>query len=202
MIIYGSRATQLAKETQFEKCKSCGTTNSVDIYVIQKYAHVFWIPFFPIGKTGVSQCSHCKQGMRLKEMPDSLRSSYDVLKRQSKAPAWTFLGLGLLVLLIGWGAVSASQDAARNAKLVQDPKAGDVYEIKNDYNSYTIYKVDEVRGDTVSLLVNMFESNKKSGLAEIKRKGNSAWAPETESLPRSQLKKMFDDDVIIDVERH
>ena len=143
MIIYGSKATQLAKETQFEKCKNCGSTNSVDIYVIQKYAHVFWIPFFPIGKTGVSQCSHCKQAMRLKEMPDSIRSSYETLKSQAKAPAWTFIGIGLLVLLISWGVVSSKQDDARNAKLVQDPKAGDVYEIRNNYDSYTLYKVDE-----------------------------------------------------------
>jgi hypothetical protein len=202
MLIYGSKATQLAKETQFEKCKNCGTSNSVDLYVIQKYAHVFWIPFFPMSKTGVSQCSHCKQGLRLNEMPDSIRSSYDVLKRQSKAPAWTFIGVGLVAVLIVFGVISARQEDAENKKWVQDPKAGDVYDIKNNYDSYTVYKVDEVKGDTVVLLVSQFETNKQSGLGQIKRKGNSAWAEETETTTREAIKRMYENNVIVDVERH
>lgn len=200
MIIYGSKATQLARETQFEKCKNCGATNSVDVYVIQKYAHVFWIPFVPIGKTGVSQCSHCKQTLRLKEMPESLRSTYDVLKRQTKAPAWTFIGIGVLALLIIWGVVSIQQDNARNKKLVQEPRSGDIYEVKSGDN-YTLYKVDEVRGDTVTLLLSMFETNKTSGLHDIKKKGNGAWSPETEAVSKAELKQMFSDGKIIDVER-
>src|SRR6185369_8201835 len=100
MIVYGRKATQIAKELIVEKCPNCGTMNSVELYVFQKYAHVFWIPFFPIGKTAVSQCAHCKQSLKLKEMPLELRTAYDHVKQQAKTPIWTFSGLALVVVLI------------------------------------------------------------------------------------------------------
>ena len=127
MVIYGTKATQLAKETVTEKCQNCGTQNSIEIYVFQKYAHIFWIPLFPTGKTAVSECSHCKQVLKQKEMPAALKASYDNIKVQSKTPIWTFSGLALLAVLISFGVYSDNQNSARNAKLILEPQAGDIY---------------------------------------------------------------------------
>jgi len=90
MIIYGIRNKELIKEHITDKYPNCGTQNSIDMHVFQKYAHVFWTPFFPLGKTGVSQCDHCKQVLKLKEMPSSLTNVYENLKSQTKTPIWTF----------------------------------------------------------------------------------------------------------------
>lgn len=96
MVIYGTRTTELGKEHLIDKCPNCGTQNSIDIYVVQKYAHVFWIPFCPTGKTGVSQCSHCKQVLNRNEMPSHLATRYENLKAQLKTPIWTYLGLAVI----------------------------------------------------------------------------------------------------------
>jgi hypothetical protein len=106
MIIYGSRNKQLAKEIINEKCNHFGKQNCIDMYVFQKYAHVFWIPFFSIGKTGVSQCDHCKQMLKLKEMPSDYRLAYDNLKAQTKIPIWMFSGVALIVFGIIFGTIS------------------------------------------------------------------------------------------------
>jgi len=201
MVIYGSRATKLAQETQVEKCGNCGTLNSVDLYIFQKYAHVFWIPFFPIGKTGVSECSHCKQALRLKEMPMGLKSSYDVLKQQSKTPVWTFAGIGLLTVLITLGIVSSQKNDAENSQFVKEPKAGDIYEIKSSVGSYTLYKVEAVEGDTVYVLTNLYETNKSTGLNDLKSKGNAGYGDEGEAFSVSQLQAMLKSGTIMDVER-
>ena len=200
MLIYGTKATLVAKETEFEKCTSCGTQNSVELHVFQKYAHVFWIPFFPVGKTGVSQCGHCKQVLKVKEMPDGLRGAYERLKAQSRTPVWTFSGLALVAILITVGVINSKQEHARNAKLLNDPKKGDIYEVSNSSSRYTLYKVTDVIGDTVFIVQNQYEVNKSSGLSDLKGK---PYADE-EVMPYSkqELKYMFDKDQIIDVDRN
>jgi hypothetical protein len=201
MIVYGSKATQLAKETIVDKCPGCGTLNSVELYVFQKYAHVFWIPFFPMGKTGVSQCSHCKQALKLKEMPDGIRSAYENLKAQTKAPVWMFSGLALVAILITVGIINSKQNDARNAKLIAAPLAGDVYEVKTTDGQYTLYKVDNVKSDSVFYLVHQFQTNKSTGLGELKRKGEAAYVDDPYGVTKSELKTMFDKGEIMDVDR-
>ena len=116
MIIYGTKAKQLAKEHVTTKCANCGTQNSIEIYIFQKYAHVFWIPLFPLQKTAVSQCEHCKQVLKPKEMPPALLADYEQLKTQSKTPIWTFSGLGLIAALVVVAVISDNKKDARNAK--------------------------------------------------------------------------------------
>jgi hypothetical protein len=198
VVIYGSKATQLAKEIVTEKCPNCGTQNSIEMYVFQKYAHIFWIPLFPTGKTAVSECSHCKQVLKQKEMPASLKASYDNLKAQSKTPIWTFSGLALLAILISFGVYTDKQNDARNAKLILEPKSGDIFEIKTEDNNYTLYKVESVAGDSVLLAANNFETNKKSGLRDLKEKGFSS---ELYSYHKNELKTMLESGEIMDIER-
>jgi hypothetical protein len=176
MIIYGTRVNQLGKQMLNEKCINCDTQFSVELFVIQKFAHVFWLPLFPMSKTGISQCSHCKQVLKLNEMPDSYRNGYEALKAQTKTPVWTFSGVVVIAGLITWGVVSDKQKDARNSKLILSPQAGDVFEIKTKDNNYTLYKVAALMGDSVLIRANNFETNKVSGLRDLKNKGESAYS--------------------------
>jgi hypothetical protein len=198
MIIYGSKARMTAKELQVEKCTSCGTMNSVELNVFQKYAHVFWIPFVPIGKAGVSICHHCKQTLKVKEMPESLRDRYDDLRKRSKTPVWTFLGIGLVATLIIVAIISGKQDDARNAKLILSPQKGDIYKVKIESGSYTLYKITEVIDDTVYIQTSQYETNKITGLSDLKKKG---FTESTQPVLKSTLKGLFDKGHIIDIDR-
>lgn len=201
MIIYGSKATQVVTENLTDKCSSCGTQNSIRITVFQKYAHVFWIPFFPIGKTGVTECSHCKQVLHKKEFTGNLNRSYETLKSNSKTPIWTFSGLALLSGLLIFGIISSKVNDEKNAKLILTPQKGDIYEVKMDYKQYTLYKVDNVVGDTVFVLVNQYETNKITGLTDIKNKGDQSFIQEPLPLLKTELNSMFEKGKIIDIDR-
>jgi hypothetical protein len=201
MIIYGSKATQLAKETGMEGCPSCGTLNSMDLYLFQKHAHVFWIPLFPIGKTGASQCTHCKQVLKRKEMPAAMQLQYDNLKAQSKTPLWTFAGSAVIAVLIVIGIINEAKNDARNARLVVAPQRGDVFNIKTKERQYTLYKVAEVAGDSALIRINHFETNQQSGLEDIKAKGDSAYSNEVYPFSKGELKVMLDNGEILDIER-
>jgi hypothetical protein len=198
MIIYGSKSKELAKEILTDKCPNCGTQNSINMHVFQKYAHVFWIPFFPMGKTGVSQCDHCKQVLKLKEMPSSLTTAYENLKAQTKTPIWTFSGLALVAVLITLIVINDKKKDEKNAQLILTPQAGDIFEIKTKDNQYTLYKVDQVQGDSVFVQVSSFEVNKIKGLDDLKKK---EYSEDILGFSKSELKEMFNKGEILDIDR-
>jgi hypothetical protein len=201
MIVYGTKAKQLAKEALTDKCPNCGTQNSLDMYVFQKYAHLFWIPFIPIGKTGVSQCNHCKQVLKQKEMPVQLKAAYDNVKAQTKTPVWTFAGLALVVVLITSAIVSDKNKSAQNAKLIEAPHKGDVFEVRTPDRQYTLIKVEEVRSDTIYVREHIYTTNKISGLYDLKRKGDTGYLEEVTVFDKKELKSMFDKGDIINIIR-
>jgi len=107
MIIYGTRTKELASEWLNEKCPNCGEPNSLTMHVFQKYAHVFWIPFFPAGKIGISQCSHCQQVLKENKMPPEMKAALKEIKPRTKTPLWMFVGTAIsIVVLIVMGATN------------------------------------------------------------------------------------------------
>jgi hypothetical protein len=201
MIIFGSRAKLLASKSTLETCNNCGTQQSVHLSIFQKYAHVFWIPFFPLGKTAVSECGHCKQALRTNEFPPSTKLSYDNLKRESKTPFWMFSGLALVAIFVVFSSYESKQNHKKNAALIQAPVKGDVFEIKTQDNQYTLYKVAGVEGDSVLIRFNRYETNKITGLSDLKRKGDEGYSEDIYSFGKSELKQMFEKGEIRDIER-
>ncbi|MFT3935874.1 MAG: hypothetical protein QM726_19755 [Chitinophagaceae bacterium] len=201
MIIYGSRGTELAKEYVTAKCPNCNATASIEMHIFQKYAHVFWIPMFPIGKTGVSQCNTCMQVLKPKQMQPSLRESYDNLKAQTKIPIWTFSGIAVIAVLITLGVISDRKKDARNAQLILHPQAGDIFEVRTENNQFTLYKVERTKDDSVFVLLGNYETNKITGLADLKRKGADAYSQEILPLTKTSLRQMLANGEIIDIER-
>ncbi len=201
MIVYGVKSTLLTQETMTEKCQSCNTENKVNMGVYQKYTHVFWIPFFPINKTGISECMHCKQVLNLKEMPGSYRNFYETIKLQKRTPLWTFSGLLLLVLLITWAVYANQQGKEKNTQLLATTQKGDIYQISKGYKQYTLYKVNRVAGDTVFVFMSEYETNKSSGLDDIKKKGESAFIPVEIPMMKKELGTMVENGELREIER-
>ncbi|WP_299900212.1 zinc-ribbon domain-containing protein [uncultured Aquimarina sp.] len=112
MIIYGSKSVHLKSErSEISVCPNCGTQGSLVLSVYRRHAHIFWIPLFPIGKKGLSQCQHCKNVLYTKEMPLSIRKEYDLLKNKAKGPLWQFAGLGILIITIVCAAISVQLES-------------------------------------------------------------------------------------------
>jgi hypothetical protein len=201
MIIFGTATKKLSSETVMEKCSNCGNQFCVDVIIYQKWFHVFWIPIIPNGKTGASQCSKCNQVLVPNQMPANIKMSYDHLLKQAKAPIWTYTGLGLIAGFIALIIISSMMTNAKNKKFVLAPQKGDIFEIKTKDNFYTLYKVAKVEGDSVFILFNNYETNKSSGLNDLKRKGNDAYSPVTFSLSKQEIKEMYDKGELLNIDR-
>lgn len=201
MIIYGSKATLIANENIDNKCSHCDTKKSIQMSVFQKYAHIFWIPFFPIGKTAATQCTHCKQELVKKEFDGGLKEKYHRIKSNSRTPIWTFLGIGIVAILIVYSVSISKVRYARNTQFITSPEKGDIHKVKSGLKQYTLFKVNEVANDTVYLLLNQYETNKRTGLLDLEKMGDEAYDEDVLPILKSELKNMFETGDIIDVVR-
>lgn len=199
MIIYGSRGKQLARQSLAITCPNCATPNSTEMHVFQRYAHVFWIPFFPMNKLGVSQCNHCKQTLRTREMPPALKNEYETLKAQTKTPLWMFAGAALLAVLIVFVIVDENKKSAATAEYIKHVQPNDLLETKVE-EGYTYLKVVAVKGDTVYVKGNKEAVSLESGLTKLGT-GESSFGDEAFSTTQQNLLVQYKEKKILNVVR-
>ncbi len=100
MLIFGSKLKLLVMQIlQGITCVHCNSQNTTSASIYQKIAHFFWMPIFPMGKTGGTECSHCKQILREKELNSNIQPAYDQLRATAKAPISAYWGAAVLIVL-------------------------------------------------------------------------------------------------------
>lgn len=200
MIIFGRKASHLASEKINGICSSCGQENTLHMVLIQKYAHIFWIPFIPTGRTAATQCEHCKHVMEKKEFSEDLTQSYSVLS-QKKVPLWTFSGVFVLVGLMFLLRLSGSYFDNRKADRLASPMPGDIYSVKLDDDSYTLMKVQNIVDDTLYFLLSEYEANMFTGLRKIKKKGDEAYGTDAFPILKEDIHLLYKEGKVFDIDR-
>ncbi|MNS25555.1 hypothetical protein D3C72_574510 [compost metagenome] len=61
-----------------------------------RYAHVYWIPMFSLGRTVVTQCMHCKQVLEENQFSPTIKDTRELLRPETKIPFTHFIGLGII----------------------------------------------------------------------------------------------------------
>lgn len=196
-MIYGWKAKDLGQTMVPGACPSCGTENSVALHVVQKYAHVLFIPLLPFGRKAITVCEHCKQTLEGKALSPSSQMVYQSARAQFKAPVWMWSGVIIIALLTPvamWQ--SAKHDKEVLARL-NAPQVGDLYEIKLGSRSYTYYKVEEVSGDSIYVSIFNYETNKMRGLSELLDKEDGEFGPDLIGYSRADVLAMREDRMIV-----
>jgi zinc-ribbon family len=200
MIIYGRSSSHLKTiQLNKEKCPHCGTEGSLIMSTYSRYAHIFWIPFFPLGRSSATQCQHCKQVLEAKQMPASIRQHHEVALVENRIPIWQFSGLALVAFFTIGMIYSNKRDKEEQANFLQVPISGDVYEVKTDQSNYTLFKIASVMNDSIVVSYNKFEVNLPSGLNKIDKVEN--YSDTLYVLSTLELKKLFDEGKINDINR-
>jgi hypothetical protein len=201
MIIYGSKAVHLkSAQPSTAVCPSCGQTGTTVLSTYSKHAHIFWIPLFPIGKMGVSQCQHCKHAVADSHLPHELKRDYNNLKAETKVPIWQFSGLGLIAIMAISTTYTSGEAKKKELEYVANPVVGDVYKYKTEKQNYSTLKVTSVSADSVFVSPNEYETDKMSGVYNIDKAEN--YADFSYGISRSDLKKMHTDSEIYDIDRN
>lgn len=115
-------------------------------------------------------------------------------------PLWTFTGLALIAVLVFFIIRSNDQDEKDTIAFLRAPKPGDIMEVKSQ-NAFTLYKVGLIEGDSVFIYPNMYETDRETGLYQIKEKGDSVFEKDLYGFSKAELQQMLKKGEILNVER-
>ena len=201
MVFYGSKASKL-KEGQLinVKCPNCTEGQTMRYSIYGKYAYVYWIPLFPIGKTYVLECNHCKRIYNLKELPEQIKQKFELEKAGVRFPLWYFSGLILIAIAIALATYLSKKDAENDKLYIQQPMIGDVYSVKASQTGYyTSMKITKVTTDSVYVVFNDYEIDRKSKIYKINKTEN--YTTEIDGYSKEEIQTLFDQELIYEVDR-
>jgi hypothetical protein len=202
MIFYGTKASNL-KNGQIINidCPSCETNATFKYSVFGKYAHIYWIPLFPISKITVAECNSCKKTYEFKELSESIKTKFQREKEKSpvKFPVWMFSGLFVIAALVGFGVYKSNETDKNEAEFIKNPKVGDVYSIKVSDAHFTCARVDKIDKDSVYLTDNDYETDKSTGIDDIDVTKN--YTTEKEVLTKKEIQDAFKKEKIFSITR-
>jgi hypothetical protein len=201
MIIYGFKGTHLrTQELPGVACPSCLNPNALRTSLYSRYAHVYWIPFFPYSKLTVVQCGACQQVWENKEVPTSIAPSVREVQQQTSHPYWSWAGLTAVAALLTFGFLAGIRDRHTDEALLLAPRAGDIYTVRSDSaGMYSLMKVRRVGGNNVELVANEYQIDNVSPIDELN--SPEKYSKEPFTLTRLELQIMRRKDEITDVER-
>ena len=190
MIIFGTRTKFLTAFGTQQTCSHCNNGQLNLAYTVS-YFHIFWIPMFPIGKKGITQCPHCKQTLSENELSPQSRSLLNTQKGSAKTPLKYFAGLILIGVLIV--SVITINVLDKKGGYIRKPQIGDVYQVKGiSENQYVLWKVTAVEGDSV-----VFSTNKQNNLSQadineqtVFGKLDADFTPSTFKMAKRNIKSM------------
>lgn len=200
MIIYGTKGTHLHSEkVSGVKCQHCEQQSGHTISIYGQYAYIYWIPIFPIGKKSFSECHHCKATFKKKEMDDQLKLKLENVLRNTKTPITHWIGLLIITSLIGLGFYTSNQHKKDVENYIAMPKTGDIVEYKSSAKAYSTLKITNVTTDSVFVVANSMEINRRSKLYKIDKDHN--YNAERYGLSLLEYKNAFATDRFLDVDR-
>ncbi len=121
-------------------------------------------------------------------------------KSKKLKPIWivtiTIIGIALLM---GIGALYYNYRKAKEKTYIENPKVGDVYEMKIEDGFYSTAKVLTVRNDSIFVTVNNMKTDQAKGLSEIDIDRNYGLFKEAYS--KKKLESLFAQDSIFAINR-
>ncbi len=201
MIIHAVKKKVAITERVFDPCPDCGRSNAIDITIYQRYYRLFWIPFFPLGKTGETVCLNCDKEYKSKKLTGSLKLAYENLKRQTPVPKYLYSGLILVLVLIPVMIYMSMNGRAEKHQLISTPQLNDVYKVQLPNRKYALYKVAEIKGDTVFVRKSNKEAAKLFGISALDNKGDSSFFRGKIPFLKKDLQSMNEQGDIFSIDR-
>ncbi|MDP2527632.1 hypothetical protein [Maribacter dokdonensis] len=200
MIFFGTGSASLdSVKTRNITCQHCNNQDTIYINIYRRHAHVFWIPVFPLGKSGSSYCTHCKETLSPKQMPEALKMQYKNIKGEAKGPIWQFSGLLIFALLIVFAIYSSGKNKEDTQLYLTQPAVGDIYEYNANNGSYSTMRLEKVTTDSLFLSLNDFEISKKSRIYKIDKDEN--YSEITYGYSKSEMIQMHKEGIVFDINR-
>ena len=174
IIFYGAKSSHIKSEYSDDGvCLACDTPGQMIMSVFANYAHVFWIPLFPLYKKVFANCNHCNAVFELKEMPPDLRNQCVKFRKAQKFPVWHFAGVIAVIVFILYAVISDTNASRRQNSFLSNPQVNDVYVVQyedDDYSSDEVYstmKIVAITSDSVYFADNTYAAERSAKINTI-----------------------------------
>ena len=100
IFFFGTRASKIGEQhITNTTCNYCNQQDTFRVTTFARYFHFFWIPIFPLYRTKIAECSHCKKTYAEEEFSESIKHSIERAEslNKPKRPIWH--GCGCLVII-------------------------------------------------------------------------------------------------------
>ena len=175
MIFYGTNSSTLKNgRISNVTCPNCEKSSKMNYTIFGKYFYIYWIPIFPVGRVNVVECIDCKATYDIKNLDQNTKNIFqkELERNPTKTPIKLFSGLiiGLIVTVIIVGfSIKADEDSVLFAK---NPKVGDIFYETTPSGQYSTSKVVNVTKDSVYVLQNNLEIDRKSNISKTEEDKN------------------------------
>jgi hypothetical protein len=172
IIFYGSKSSHVKSEySEDGVCPSCETSGQMIMSTYSIYAHVFWIPLFPLYKKVYATCNECESVYELNEMPPDLRAQCVKFRRAQRFPIWNFAGVIAVTLIIAYILLSGANSTRKVNDYLKNPQVNDVYYTTYEENSFSTMKIVEITKDSVYFADNEYYTD-RAAIASIDKDEN------------------------------
>ena len=172
MIFYGTKGSIInSGQVRNIICPLCNESAIFNFSVYGRYAHIYWIPFFPIKKICVVECQNCKLTYDVKKMPENVKTKFETNRdiASVKTPITHFsltIVFGLGIIFAFFQGIKTDNNTVDFAK---NPKVGDIWHFKARDGSFGLIKVDQVRRDSVFVTINDMVVDAKTSTNQLNK---------------------------------
>lgn len=172
MIVYGTSDARVhTAPLPGVPCPGCTAPDALQLTVFSRYVHLYWVPLFPFGKPAVARCGHCQQAWEGKALPAELRAPARALQQETHAPLWHWSGVVAVAVaaFLGWAALAGARNDRDDVAYLAQPRVGDIYTVRAraDDANYSLLKVVAVKGPTVDVVPNDFQTDNSHPLDQL-----------------------------------
>jgi hypothetical protein len=168
IIFYGTKSSHVKSESsEVGVCPSCETYGQMITSVYANYAHVFWIPLFPLYKKVYATCEHCETVFELNEMAPDLRNQCVKFRRRQRFPLWHFTGIITVCCVILFGLLYDSNTSRQQNYYLANPQNNDVYVVQYDDEHYSTMKIVEITSDSIYFAENEYYADNNTTVETI-----------------------------------
>ncbi len=168
MIVYGTKGVSIQTgKVRNITCPHCSNNVEMNYSVFGRYAHVYWIPFFPIGREKILECNSCKSSYHLKDLPEPIKQKFqhDQDRNPAKTPVTHFSFLFVIGILFAIGAFFSFKEDSDTIDFGKNPKIGDVFYETLPNGHYSTSKISKITKDSIFVLQNNKESFEKKDVS-------------------------------------
>jgi hypothetical protein len=169
MVLYGITSSEIQSgEIKNIVCPHCKEGANMHYSIYGKYCHIYYIPFFPVGKEKILECNHCKASYYLKDLPQQIQEKF--AKEQVNNPVKTPIKhFSLTFVLIAFFILTYFMIRKENADTIifaKNPQQGDVFYEKTSTGKFSTSKITKVTNDSVFVMQNNKESERRDDVDE------------------------------------